>query len=426
MKISAVVVALFACAACESTSPDPGAAIHFASISVGHNHVCALDDQHRAWCWGANFDAELGVPQSTCVVACGALPVNTDLRFATITAGYSFTCALEANGTPDCWGSDGSDELGQTTKPPAACPPSRGSCSPTPLPVSGDWTFSQIAAGLQNVCGVTTTGVGKCWGGTGTLNPLGLSKQPFSYPTPFTVVLPPSNDSTWESMSGPGHYSDCGSTAAHLLACWGDNSLGQGGVGTIGKLTIITTPTLVAAPTPLHGVAVGGTFACALDATGNAYCWGSLPNRSLGLGPTPDGGLACTGASGIIGTSDMCYPAPTKVVGGLSFTSLAAGYSHVCGLTAAGDAYCWGQSYSGATGVGSGLIGGLYVTTPTLVGGGHKFVAISAGLANTCAITKEGEAWCWGEAINGELGNIGQSFGYSAIPIRILPRVILR
>jgi alpha-tubulin suppressor-like RCC1 family protein len=418
MRFSALVVAVIACAACDSTSPAPGASIHFTSISVGDDQVCALDDQHRAWCWGSNFYGQLGVSDSVCVVACGALPVTTDLRFTAITAGWSFTCALTADGTPYCWGSDDSDELGQTTRPPNTCAYNTASCSSTPLPVSGGWTFSQIAAGLQNGCGVTTTGVGKCWGGTIALNPLGLAQKPFSYPTPFTVVLSQSNDSTWESMNRPTWYTDCGSTSTHLLACWGFNSAGQAGIGTIGKLTNVA-PTVVAAPTPLHGAAVGGTFGCALDASGNAYCWGSIPGGALGLGLSPDGGVACTLPSG----ADTCYPTPAKVVGGLTFTALAAGYSHVCAITASGDAYCWGQSYSGATGVGA-LPGATYVTTPTLVVGGLRFASIAAGNANTCGITLEGEAWCWGEALFGEIGNIGQTGQFSSTPIRITPRVI--
>ena len=42
----------------------------------------------------------------------------------------------------------------------------------------------------------------------------------------------------------------------------------------------------------------------------------------------------------------------TPVSGGYQFTQLTAGRRHVCGVTAAHDAYCWGWDYTGALGAG--------------------------------------------------------------------------
>jgi hypothetical protein len=53
-------------------------------------------------------------------------------------------------------------------------------------------------------------------------------------------------------------------------------------------------------------------------------------------------------ASGLTG----CDGGPTSPDGGLTFAAVTAGYSHACGVTTAGPAYCWGSN-EGALGDGT-------------------------------------------------------------------------
>jgi alpha-tubulin suppressor-like RCC1 family protein len=71
---------------------------------------------------------------------------------------------------------------------------------------------------------------------------------------------------------------------------------------------------------------------------------------------------------------------------------LSAGNADSCGVTAQGDAHCWGIRYPN-TGVG------LILRRPTAVQGGQKFVSVSAGWDLTCGLTAEGTAYCWGPAL---------------------------
>ena len=400
--------------ACDSNATSPADTIHFTSISVGHEHVCALDDQRRAWCWGSNFNGESGIVDSLCPTACGARPVKTDVRFTAISAGYEFTCAVAEDGTVYCWGGDISDVLGRPTRPGPCRQGSPSVCSATPVAIAGDSKFSQVAAGLQVACAVTRDGVGKCWGDGITVNPLAVGQKILSYVTPFTVTLAATGDSIWSSFGASAEYHTCGVTRQQQVACWGENYYGEAGVGSVGSKLVSPTP--VAAPGSLHGVVNGINFSCALDATGNAYCWGYIANAALGFGPLPPGSTPCFFSS----SPSPCYPTPTKVVGGLTFTMLAAGDTHVCGLLASGEVYCWGQSRSGAAGVNS--LAPSYLFQPTQVGGGQRFASIAAGGRNTCGVTADGQAWCWGEAIQGEVGNVGQLFTGFYLPVRVLPR----
>ena len=100
-----------------------------------------------------------------------------------------------------------------------------------------------------------------------------------------------------------------------------------------------------------------------------------------------DGGQATTGSS------------PVKVAGGLSFVARGAGVDHTCGITTAGDAYCWGSNEAGKLGNGSVLP----AFTPQAVSGGLKFTSISVGETYTCGIAG-GKAYCWGDPSHGQLG----------------------
>src|SRR5438034_2800237 len=56
------------------------------------------------------------------------------------------------------------------------------------------------------------------------------------------------------------------------------------------------------------------------------------------------------------------------------FASISAGSRHTCGVSSQGDAYCWGDNYRGALGIGRGSL------VPAIVSTSLKFRSISAGL----------------------------------------------
>ena len=76
----------------------------------------------------------------------------------------------------------------------------------------------------------------------------------------------------------------------------------------------------------------------------------------------------------------------------VSFTEVTAGGRHSCALTRTGKAYCWGDNQSSQ--LGDGTESDRAVPTP--VAGGHRFTEISAGLAGTCGIAVGDTLFCWG------------------------------
>ena len=168
--------------------------------------------------------------------------------------------------------------------------------------------------------------------------------------------------------------------------------------GQLDPITVSATATIFHAAS----VTVGGQFACALTAGGRTFCWGRNYLGQLGNGTVGD---------------SVLVSAP--VAGDLVFTALTASHAHVCGLGLDGTAYCWGFNENGETGTGTV---GPSVPTPTPVQTSLQFTQISAeGVGpfsnSTCGLTASGEAWCWGANQFGELGD--GTTNNSAVPVRV-------
>ena len=85
----------------------------------------------------------------------------------------------------------------------------------------------------------------------------------------------------------------------------------------------------------------------------------------------------------------------------LAFEQISAGLAHTCGLTEAGDVYCWGLNTDGQLGDGSTT----GASTPVKVGGLSAMTQVDAGYAHTCARSEGGQVWCWGRNDAGQLGD---------------------
>lgn len=85
------------------------------------------------------------------------------------------------------------------------------------------------------------------------------------------------------------------------------------------------------------------------------------------------------------------------------YTQVTVGARHSCALASNGRAYCWGTAVDGQLGIGP--TPPLSAGTPTRVAGSLQFVQISAGHDYTCAVTADNRAYCWGENTSGQLGD---------------------
>ncbi|MFA7478759.1 MAG: hypothetical protein WC184_12870, partial [Acidimicrobiia bacterium] len=354
--------------------PDPG---FWAQTSAGGGHTCGLTTGGDTYCWGNSSSGQLGngniTHQNTPV------KVSGNHSFVSLVAGYIHSCALTTDGDAYCWGSGTSGQLGNGNTVDRV----------TPSKVSGDNSFVSIAAGDTHSCGITTDGDAYCWGynSNGQLG----NGNTINQNTPTKVS---GNHSFVEITAGDNHT--CGVTSDGDLYCWGYNSVGQLGAG-YGSIVNQTTPIKVLGNHRFVSFAAGQYHSCGITTDGDAYCWGYNNRGQLGIGNT------------------INQNTPTKVSGNHSFVAVTADAEHSCGLTTDGDAYCWG--YGGQGQLGNG---GIYTqhATPAKVLGDLSFISITAGNNHTCGVTADGDAYCWGYNSNGQLGNGNTT--YQTTPVLVV------
>lgn len=209
-----------------------------------------------------------------------------------------------------------------------------------------------------------------------------------------------------------GELFSCALNARGEAFCWGINQFGTLGTG---DRQDATTPRRVVGDVAFASFSSAGSHVCALARGGEAWCWGGNAFGELGTQPS--------GLCAITPTSQLpCSLVPVAVSGDLRFHSLDAGFRHNCGLTADGTAYCWGWNQFGQLGTttteicSQGVAPVACSRTPVPVDGGLRFRAISAGFWQTCGLTFDEQTFCWGNNVLGAYGN-GTTTGNSATPV---------
>jgi alpha-tubulin suppressor-like RCC1 family protein len=233
----------------------------FAQVVSGLNHNCALADLSAGplygvpFCWGLNSRGQLGRDTATVLGSAFATQIDTSLivpftRYddKSLVAGANHTCGLIA-GAAFCWGADNFGQLGRG----GATAPGPNTRFHNPQPVAGGLVFKKLFAGDYHTCGITTADQAFCWG-LNSSGQLGIGSVANAN-APTAVDVP--TGTTWRSLAlGEEHACGIanatgsgGSTiaGAGILFCWGDNEFGQLGLGTAGaNAAAVVRPTRVA------------------------------------------------------------------------------------------------------------------------------------------------------------------------------------
>ncbi|MBL7256748.1 RCC1 domain-containing protein [Paractinoplanes lichenicola] len=378
------------------------------TVATGSNHTCGIQTDSTLWCWGANAYGQLA--QDPTATPTSRVPVQVTFPgltgWATVSAGTEFTCATRTDGTLYCWGRNGQGQLGIGLTVPNP--------SSVPLAVSGSgWT--SVALGSQHACGLQGT-VLSCWGNGGS-NRLGQANST-SYPSPATVA------GSWATLAvGQDHA--CGITLTGQLYCWGAGGNGRLGRGTTNSTTNGPVPIGGAGDT-WRSIAAGQAHTCGTQTDNSLYCWGTNTYGQVGDGTVTDqlspvkigasvwsavapgeiAAMTCAirtdGTLWCWGTTGLPLFKPLRIGTGTTWHQAAAGDQFVCAVRDAGALYCFGQQNAGR--LGAGDTANHFGPTPVTTTAGTAFSQVTAGQYHACAVGADTTLWCWGSATYGQTG----------------------
>ena len=115
-------------------------------------------------------------------------------------------------------------------------------------------------------------------------------------------------------------------------------------------------------------------------------------------------GLNNRGQIGIGNTLNALSPEWVDLGSGTNVTEVVNGFRHTCAILENGSLMCWGENLDGQMGNGQQY---QTQTTPLWVdlGAGRTAASIDADSQNTCAIADNGSLYCWGDNTNGVLND---------------------
>jgi alpha-tubulin suppressor-like RCC1 family protein len=248
-------------------------------LSAGQGAFCATSST-STYCWGENWDGALGFDAGSYGTAVlSATPLSGCGPFKSMAMGSLFQAGWISGGAVSLWGFDMGGIVTSATAL-ATFP----DCTAHSAFISPN--VSEIAAGGSHVCVLLVTGAVQCWGqnGSGQLGNGTVSAVPDVVPG---HVIP---SFTATHLGAGGTFSCAVTTDQRNVTCWGsnlflvvssDNSINNQPTPMTVPLNLaqgLTVSEVVSAPISAH--------VCAIISDGSLMCWGYNYGLQTGTGST--------------------------------------------------------------------------------------------------------------------------------------------
>jgi hypothetical protein len=243
-----------------SSFPEPVAGgLRFRAVSAGESHSCALTVAGQAYCWGEGWKDH-------------PVAVRTSATFDVISSGKSFSCAL-SKGAAWCWGDNYDGQLGRAG--------GERSNSYVPVPVRMDPSLSlqQLSSGSTHSCAVAKDGRAVCWGNNDDGQAGAVSEFEAAVVPGQKFISVAAGDATTCGIA-LDHRAFCWGNAIHgaLGSGWTQVVENQAIADEIHR-----SPVAVQGNHKFQVLSAGlGFFACGLTGDQELLCWGRRHRRSLG------------------------------------------------------------------------------------------------------------------------------------------------
>jgi alpha-tubulin suppressor-like RCC1 family protein len=330
----------------------------FDELALGRQHFCGITPTGILKCWGANEFGQLGDSKGTYEPE--PVIIDSGTNYTKISAGSSsyylqYSCGITSSGVLKCWGNNDSYQLGDGTT----------SSRFSPTHIDPSTTYNQISTGAAFSCGITTSGILKCWGA----NDFGQLGDGTNTPKPTPSAI--DTGTTYSKVAANGNYA-CGISNSGNLKCWGIKQF-----GTSMSMNYFV-PTQIDSGTQYSSVSASGfglkNTTCAVTTLGQLKCWGDNSFGQIGDGTTTP------------------RSAPIEIDSSSNYIAVAVGGGFVCGITSTKALKCWGLNNLGQLGDGTSAD----KITPTIVDPNTRYNQISAGYYRACGITEDDDLKCWG------------------------------
>jgi alpha-tubulin suppressor-like RCC1 family protein len=277
------------------------------AITGGGRHTCAILDNGRVRCWGAGYYGQLGYGNTRTVGdnetpgSVGPVDLGTGRTAVAIAGGGYHTCAILDNGKVRCWGANNRGQLGYGNTKQIGDNEDPGSAGPVKL--GAGRKAVAISAGYLHTCAILDNGRVRCWGfnsngqlGYGNTKTIGNNETPASV---APVRLGTGRKAI--AISASGQHS-CAVLDNRTVRCWGTGRYGQLGYGNTRNIGDNENPGSVG-PVKLGpgrtavAIQAGGRHTFALLDNGRVRCWGLATDGQLGYANTKNIGDNETPAS---------------------------------------------------------------------------------------------------------------------------------
>jgi alpha-tubulin suppressor-like RCC1 family protein len=296
--------------------------------------------------------------------------VNTPWSNGKVASGLLHTCLIK-DGAVWCSGKNDSGQLGRGGDEDSAML----------MKVYPLNTGSQaIAAGGNHTCALDSLRGLWCWGNN-QYGQLGDGTT-----TNRLAPVRVSGLSSGVKAIALGYQHSCAVDYRGSLRCWGRNTFGQLGDGTIKDRKLPVLSSYFSGG--VKALALGQQHSCATDSNNKLFCWGYNGQGALGDATVVDRRVAT-----------LVQGLPSRIV------SVSLGSNHTCAVDAEAKVWCWGANQMGQ--LGDSLMTDSFAKTPVAVTGlkiGAR--ALSAGVYHTC-ISDGLSAQCWGNDGYNQLGLTG-------------------
>lgn len=252
----------------ESRVPFPVSAGSFTHLEIEERSGCAIASDRSLWCWGYNQYGQAD-PSSPGSTQYGPAKLQLASEWLDVAVGYQHSCAVEGNGELSCWGYNSDGQIGNGDSGGGTAPPQ-----------GIGLTASDVSAFGNASCALTSDEELKCWG-QNQQGQLGIGDESGN-----DVLIPTAvaGSHAFAQVSG-GESFACGVTVLGELFCWGQNNYEQLGIGMDSSaVPKVFAPRQVGSSSDWVSVSVGYRHACAVQLNGTLWCWGDNSLGQLGLG----------------------------------------------------------------------------------------------------------------------------------------------